>query len=182
MAYLLSTCSSDHSVISFRATWGNSRVKQKSLVTLFLEGLEDEELPFRKMKKCCALCPLPLAPIVGWGVWVGGCAVLVGLVACWAAGLAGFWMHGSIFRCWNMCSVSCHSRCPNLVLWHEIIHLAGRLLPAPWGNTGRSKGTWEHEKGDLGIQSWNTKTGNFDWTLGHYLGALKRLWVFGTNV
>ena len=25
---------------------------------------------------------------------------------------------------------------------------------APWGNMGRSRGTWEHKKGDLGVQAW----------------------------
>ena len=25
---------------------------------------------------------------------------------------------------------------------------------APWGTMGRSRGTWEHKKGDLGVQAW----------------------------
>ena len=44
---------------------------------------------------------------------------------------------------------SCHFWYPKSVIWQ-----AWCSTLAPWGTTGRSRGTWEQKKGDLGIQAW----------------------------
>jgi hypothetical protein len=38
----------------------------------------------------------------------------------------------------------------------QTCHFASLVPPtlASWGTMGRSRGTWEHEKGDLGVQAW----------------------------
>ena len=43
--------------------------------------------------------------------------------------------------------------CPEPVIWQ-----AGCSSLAPWGTMGRSRGTWEQKKGDLGIQAWMTES------------------------
>ena len=47
--------------------------------------------------------------------------------------------------------------------------MPGASTLAPWGTMGRSRGTWEHKKGDLGVQAWIFI--DFEWISGPHFAS-----------
>ena len=85
------------------------------------------------------------------GLWVFGYFFKVPLLKC---GLARWFLDVGFQIIFFQITLILETDIGTFGAQNQSFGMPGASTLAPWGTMGRSRGTWEHKKGDLGVQAW----------------------------